>query len=74
MQASLERVCKNYPKAFSLVIGDGLCLNEKIFKLLESYHKKTIAVLKEERRQLFEKTKVFLIRKKSRIFILKTFI
>ena len=50
----LERVCKNYPKAFSLVIGDGLYLNEKIFKLLETHHKKAIAVLKEERRQLFQ--------------------
>ncbi|MBM3710105.1 MAG: hypothetical protein FJW61_06770 [Actinobacteria bacterium] len=50
----LERVCKNYPKAFSTVIGDALYLNEKIFKLLESHHKYSIAVLKEERRQLFE--------------------
>lgn len=48
----LSRVCRNYPKAFSLVIGDGLYLNGKIFKLLEAHHKKTIAVLKEERRQL----------------------
>ena len=50
----LSRVCRNYPKAFSVVIGDGLYLNEKIFNLLEGHHKKTIAVLKEERRQLFE--------------------
>ena len=50
----LKRVCGNYPKAFSLVIGDGLYLNGKTFKLLEAHHKKTIAVLKEERRQLFE--------------------
>ena len=50
----LERVCRNYPKAFSLVIGDALYLNEKIFKLLEGHHKCSIAVLKEERRQLFE--------------------
>ena len=50
----LKRVCKIYPKAFSLVIGDGLYLNGKIFKLLEAHHKKTIAVLKEERRLLFE--------------------
>jgi len=50
----LSRVCRNYPKAFSVVIGDGLYLNEKIFKLLEGHHKKTIAVLKEERRQLFQ--------------------
>jgi hypothetical protein len=50
----LKRVCKNYPKAFELVIGDALYLNEKIFKLLEEHHKYTIAVLKEKRRQLFE--------------------
>jgi len=50
----LKRVCRNYPKAFSLVIGDGLYLNQNVFKLLEAHHKKTIAVLKEERRQLFE--------------------
>jgi hypothetical protein len=50
----MERVCKKYPKAFSLVIGDGLYLNQNVFKLLEAHHKKTIAVLKEERRQLFE--------------------
>ena len=29
----LERVCKNYPKAFSVVIGDGLYLKETVFYL-----------------------------------------
>ena len=48
----LKRVLKNYPRAFGLVIGDGLYLNGKIFNLLRSHHKKTVAVLKEERRQL----------------------
>jgi len=50
----LERVLKNYPKAFEVVIGDGLYLKGNIFKLLEAHHKYAIAVLKEERRQLFE--------------------
>jgi hypothetical protein len=50
----IERVCQNYPRAFKILIGDALYLNAKIFKLLESCHKKAIAVLKEERRQLFE--------------------
>jgi len=50
----IERVCRNYPKAFKIVVGDALYLNEKVFKLLEAHHKYTIAVLKEERRQLFE--------------------
>ena len=50
----ISRVCKNYPKAFSVVIGDGLYLKETVFNLLEKHHKYAIAVLKEERRQLFE--------------------
>ena len=50
----LERVCKNYSKAFKIVIGDGLYLKETVFNLLEKHHKYAIAVLKEERRQLFE--------------------
>ena len=50
----MERVCKNYPKAFTVVIGDGLYLKETVFNLLEKHHKYAIAVLKEERRQLFE--------------------
>ena len=50
----MERVCKNYPKAFSIVIGDGLYLKETVFNLLEKHNKHAIAVLKEERRQLFE--------------------
>ena len=50
----MERVCKNYPKAFKIVIGDGLYLKETVFNLLEGHHKHAIAVLKEERRQLFE--------------------
>ena len=50
----IERVCKNYPKAFSVVIGDGLYLKETVFNLLKSHHKYAIAVLKEERRELFQ--------------------
>lgn len=48
----LSRVCKNYPKAFKIVIGDGLYLKETVFNLLKDHQKYTIAVLKEERRQL----------------------
>lgn len=50
----LERICKNYPKAFEVVIGDRLYLKETVFNLLKKHHKHTIAVLKEDRRQLFE--------------------
>jgi len=50
----LERVLREYPKAFSVVIGDGLYLKETVFNLLKKHHKYAISVLKEERRQLFE--------------------
>jgi len=57
----LERVCKNYPKAFKIVIGDGLYLKETVFNLLKKHHKHAIAVLKEERRQLFEEANSLLL-------------
>ncbi len=49
----IERVCKNYPKAFEVVVGDGLYLNSNIFNLLKSHHKYAAAVLKDETRQLY---------------------
>ena len=50
----LERVCTNYPKAFSVVAGDALYLASDIFSLLKSHKKYAIAVLKDEKRQLYE--------------------
>jgi hypothetical protein len=52
----LERVCIKYPKAFEAVAGDGLYLNGATFKLLQSHHKYTIAVLKNQRRELYGET------------------
>jgi len=49
----LDRVCINYPKAFEAVVGDGLYLNGATFGLLESHNKYTIAVLKDETRELY---------------------
>jgi len=50
----LKRVCKNYPKAFEVVAGDALFLAGPVFNLLASHHKYVAAVLKDERRNLFE--------------------
>jgi hypothetical protein len=50
----LLRVCKNYPKAFEVVVGDGLYLNANIFNLLASHGKYAAAVLKDETRQLYD--------------------
>ena len=64
----LERVCKTYPKAFEVVIGDGLYLKGTIFKLLEGHHKYAIAVLKEERRQLFEEANRLSLMEEPKIY------
>ena len=50
----LSRVCRNYPKAFEVVTGDGLYLNGTTFNLLASHGKYAAAVLKDERRYLYE--------------------
>jgi len=50
----IDRVCRNYPKAFEAVAGDGLYLNGATFKLLQSHGKYAAAVLKDERRYLYE--------------------
>ena len=50
----LTRVCKNYPKAFEAVIGDGLYLNGTTFNLLASHGKYAAAVLKDEKRYLYD--------------------
>jgi len=50
----LCRVCENYPKAFEAVIGDGLYLNGSTFNLLASHGKYAAAVLKDEKRYLWQ--------------------
>ena len=50
----IERVCRTYPKAFEVVVGDGLYLNGNIFNLLASHGKYGAAVLKDETRALYE--------------------
>lgn len=65
----IERVCKNYPKAFSIVVGDGLYLKETVFNLLKSHHKYAVAVLKEERRQLFEEANRLSLLSEPRVYM-----
>jgi len=50
----LKRVLKNYPRAFSLILADGLYLRANFFKLALKHGKEVIAVLKDERRDLFK--------------------
>jgi hypothetical protein len=48
----LKRVLQSYPRAFSLIVADGLYLQAGFFKLAVRSRKEIIAVLKDERRDL----------------------
>jgi len=50
----LERVIKNYPRAFNVVVADGLYARAPFFKVAMKHGKDVIAVLKDERRDLLE--------------------
>lgn len=50
----LARIMKNYPKAFKVIIADGLYARATFFELALSYKKDVIAVLKDERRELLQ--------------------
>lgn len=49
-----ERVLRLYPRAFSVVVADGLYLEAPFFNLFLEHGKHVIAVLKDERRDLME--------------------
>lgn len=50
----LERLFQEYPRAFNLVIADGLYARAPFFKLVKDHRKDAIAVLKDDRRDLFQ--------------------
>jgi len=50
----LKRVLKNYPRAFDIILLDGLYLRANFFWLGLEHGKNVIAVLKDERRDLFK--------------------
>lgn len=50
----LERLLRDYPRAFDTVAADGLYAQAPFFKMLEAHGKDAIAVLKDDRRNLFQ--------------------
>lgn len=50
----LERIFKNYPKAFQIILTDGLYPRAGFFELALKHKKDVIAVLKDERRDLLQ--------------------
>lgn len=50
----LARIMNNYPRAFKIIIADGLYARASFFELVLSYKKDVIAVLKDDRRDLLQ--------------------
>lgn len=50
----IQRVCKNFLRAFKVVVCDGLYLQAKVFDLLDQYRKYIIAVLKDKNREIYK--------------------
>ncbi len=50
----LKRLLHAYPRAFELVIADGLYARAPFFELVKNHGKDAIAVLKDDRRDLFQ--------------------
>jgi hypothetical protein len=53
----LERLCRLYPRAFDVIVADGLYAQAPFFKKVVSLNKQVIAVLKDERRELIKEAR-----------------
>jgi len=53
----VERLCQEYPRAFDVVMADGLYARAPFFKKVVSLKKEVIAVLKDERRDLIKEAR-----------------
>lgn len=53
----VERLCQMYPRAFDVVMADGLYARAPFFKKVASLNKEVIAVLKDERRDLIKEAR-----------------
>ncbi|MEW6715462.1 MAG: transposase [Nitrospirota bacterium] len=63
-----ERMFLNYPRAFDVVIADGLYAQAPFFKTITSHGKHVIAVLKDERRDLLQDAMGIFIRQQPAVF------
>lgn len=64
----LKRVLKDYPRAFCLILADGLYARAPFFKLALKHGKDVIAVLKDDRRDLLKDAQGLFKREKSKIY------
>ena len=64
----LKRVLKNYPRAFDLILADGLYARAPFFKFALKHGKDVIAVLKDDRRDLLKDAQGLFNREKSKFY------
>ena len=64
----LERILKDYPRAFDLIIADGLYAQARFFKFIIKHGKDVIAVLKDDRRELFRDAQGLFKKEKSTVY------
>lgn len=53
----VERLCQMYPRAFDVIMADGLYARAPFFKKIVSLKKEVVAVLKDERRELIKEAR-----------------
>src|ERR1039457_3549011 len=64
----LERVLKDYPRAFDLIIADGLYAQAPFFKMAIKHGKDVIAVLKDDRRDLLKDARGLFKQEQSEVY------
>lgn len=64
----LKRVLKDYPRAFNLILADGLYTRANFFKLALKHGKDVITVLKDERRDLLKDARGLFKSEESHIY------
>lgn len=65
----LERVLENYPRAFDLVLADGLYLRAPFVKFVLKHGKEIIVVIKDDRRELLKDAKGLFNREKPEFYL-----
>lgn len=65
----IRRLLANYPRAFDIIIGDGLYLRANFFKIALAHGKDVIAILKDERRDLLKDAHALFDNEEPRVFL-----
>lgn len=64
----LDRVIKVYPRAFDLILADGLYARAPFFKFVIKHGKDVIVVLKDDRRELYKDAKALFKREQAQVY------